>query len=59
VYKNEVINIQEVLDSFNNTTPTMTFTMEEEVNNRINFLDIIISKDDHKISLMCIETHHN
>ena len=59
VYKNKVINIQEVLDYFNNTTPTMTFTIEEEVNNRINFLDITISKDDHKISLMCIETHHN
>jgi hypothetical protein len=50
VYKNEVMNIQEVLDSLNKITPTMTFTMEEEVNNRINFLDITISKDDHKIS---------
>jgi hypothetical protein len=49
VYKNEVTNIQEVLDSFNNITPTMKFTMEEEVNNRINFLDITISKVDHKI----------
>jgi len=50
VYKNEVTNIQEVLDSFNNITPTITFTMEEEVNNRINLPDITISKVDHKIS---------
>lgn len=28
----------------------MTFTMEEEVNNCINFLDITISIDKHKIS---------
>jgi len=49
VYKNEVMNIHEVLDSFNKITPTMTFTMEEEVNNRINFLDITIPKVDHKI----------
>jgi len=49
VYKNEVMNIQEELDSFNNITPTMPFTMEEEVNNKINLLDITISKVDYKI----------
>jgi hypothetical protein len=27
----------------------MTFTVEEEINNSINFLDITISKDGHKI----------
>ena len=50
VYKNELTNTEEILDSFNNITPTMTFTMEEEVDNRLNFLDITISKTDHKIS---------
>lgn len=28
----------------------MTFTMEEELDNGINFLDVTISKIDHKIS---------
>jgi hypothetical protein len=28
----------------------MHFTIEEEVDNRINFLDITITKVDHKIS---------
>ena len=45
VYKKELTNIQEILDPFNNMTPTMTFTMEEEINNHINFLDITISKN--------------
>jgi hypothetical protein len=28
----------------------MTFTMEEETDNSINFLDVTSSKDEHKIS---------
>ena len=32
-------------------TPTMTFTMEEEVDNSFNFVDITISKTDKQISL--------
>jgi len=28
----------------------MTFTMEEEINNNINFLDITISKDENMLS---------
>ena len=47
VQKNEVTNIQEILDSFNNITPTVTFIMEE--------VDITISEADHKISLAYIE----
>ena len=50
VYKNNVTNIYEVLDIFNSLTPTMYFTTEEEVDNGITFLDITISKVDHKIS---------
>ena len=50
VYREELTNIQEVLKVFNNMTPTMTFTMEEEVNNSINFLDITTYKTNHKIS---------
>jgi len=28
----------------------MTFTMQEEINNSVNFLDVATSKDEHKIS---------
>ena len=42
-------NIQEILDVFNNMTPTMNFTMEEEVDNSISFIDITISKTERKI----------
>ena len=47
VYKNELTNTEEILDSFNNITPTVTFIMEE--------VDITISEADHKISLAYIE----
>ena len=49
VYKNGMTNIHDMLVTVNKITPTMTFTMEE-VNNSINFLDITISTDEHKIS---------
>ena len=49
VYNNEMTDIKEVLHSFNNITPTMTFTTEEEINN-VNFLGVTSSKDEHKIS---------
>ena len=50
VHKKELTNIQEILGLFNNMTPTMTFTMEEEINNRISFLYITLTKTDQKIS---------
>ena len=50
VYKYRVTNIQEILKLFKNMSPTKTFTMEEEINNSINFLDITIYKTDHNIS---------
>jgi hypothetical protein len=43
-------NIQEMLDSFNNVTPTVTFTLQEEIINSVNFLDVTISKYEHKVS---------
>jgi hypothetical protein len=38
-------NIYRMLDDFNNLAPTMKFTLEEEQNNKINFLDITITKN--------------
>ena len=51
VYKDGLTNIQEILKLFYKISPTKTFTMEEEINNSINFLDITIYKTDHNISL--------
>ena len=50
VYKDSLTNIHEILRLFNNISPTLTFTMEEEINNSINFLDITIYKTDQNIS---------
>jgi len=44
VYNDTDTDVDVLLDLFNNTLPTMTFSMEEEINNSINFLDIMIHK---------------
>jgi hypothetical protein len=49
VNQNNGTNIHEVLNAFNNMTPTMHFAMEEDFDNKITFLDIAISKDDNNI----------
>lgn len=41
--------MHEVLNASNNLTPSMQFTLEEEPENKINFLDNTISKDDNNI----------
>jgi len=45
VYIDNTTNIHNVLDEFNNPTPKLKFTLEEEQNNRISFLDITIKKE--------------
>jgi hypothetical protein len=45
VYNNNYTDINEVHTSFNSLAPTLKFTMENETNNRINFLDITINKE--------------
>ena len=49
VYQNNTTNIHKVLNTFNNSTPTMHFTMEEAFENKTNFLDTTISKDSNNI----------
>ena len=44
VYNASTTNIQIVLDQFNDTSSTLSFTMEMEKENSINFLGISISK---------------
>ena len=44
MYKEDQTNIHNVLDYFNSAIPNMKFTLEEEENNKINFLDTTIAK---------------
>jgi hypothetical protein len=49
IYKNGITNIHDVFTIFNNITPTMKFTMEEGNDDKINLLNITISKEDKNI----------
>jgi len=44
VYDTTKTNIQDVLNDFNNSAHPLNFTFEDEIDNHINFLDIIPSK---------------
>jgi hypothetical protein len=44
MYKEDNTNICRMLDDFNNLAPTLKFTLEEEQDYKINFLDITITK---------------
>ena len=46
IYKEDHTDIHHVLDLFNNASPTLSFTMETENNNSIDFLDITIYKSN-------------
>jgi len=50
VYDSTTTDIVKVLDSFNKLIPSIKFTMERETNNRINFLDITITKEHDKLT---------
>jgi len=45
VYNDDNTNIYNVLEDFNNLAPKLKFTLDEEQNNQISFLDITIKKD--------------
>jgi hypothetical protein len=47
IYDIEKTDIHTVLNSFNNATANLKFTIEEEEENRINFLDITITRGKH------------
>jgi hypothetical protein len=50
VYKDNIIDIEKVLSSFNNINPGLMFTLEREQNNKLNFLDLTITKDENKLT---------
>jgi hypothetical protein len=44
VYRENLTNINNILDKFNNIMPNMKFTLEQEQDNRIHFLDVTLIK---------------
>jgi hypothetical protein len=46
IFDNTVTDINQVLSEFNSATPSLQFTMELETDNRINFLDLTIRKNN-------------
>lgn len=51
IYKEDGTNTNEILNQFNNITPGLNFTLEHEQDNKINFLDLTISRDINKFSI--------
>jgi len=50
VYNDSKTDTDEVLDYFNNKIPAMTFSIEKEIDNSINFLDITVHKSTENFS---------
>jgi hypothetical protein len=51
VHNESTTNIDELLDRFNNLSPKLNFTLEKEVNRKIIFLDVTISRGPKKLSV--------
>jgi hypothetical protein len=51
IYNTQITNINDILDEFNKIHPKFKFTIEKEENNKINFLDLSISKTQNEIQL--------
>jgi hypothetical protein len=50
-YRQSLSNIHEVLNKFNNLTHKLQFTLEEETNDSITFLDITITKTTDRLPI--------
>jgi hypothetical protein len=50
VYNENLTDIEEILNSFNNITPGLNFTLEREQKNKLKFLDLTITKATNKTS---------
>ena len=51
IFNNDIITAEDILQQFNNIDKNLTFTMTEENNNRISFLDLDIIRTPNKIEL--------
>jgi len=50
IYNENKTDVDHVLSSFNEITPSLNFTLEREQENKLNFLDLSIMKSTDKIS---------
>jgi hypothetical protein len=50
VYNEHYTNIEITLDEFNRIRPKIKFTIEKETQNRINYLDLTVAKEDNKLT---------
>jgi predicted cupin superfamily sugar epimerase len=50
IYSGHYTDIETTLDEFNRLHPKIKFTMEKETQNRINYLDLTITKEDNKLT---------
>lgn len=51
IYNEDNTNIENLLNHFNNLTPKLKFTIENETNQQINFMDITISRGNEKFEI--------
>jgi CRISPR/Cas system CSM-associated protein Csm2 small subunit len=51
IYNTRTTNINDTLEEFNKIHHRIKFTVEEEINNKINFLDISIAKTHNTLQL--------
>jgi hypothetical protein len=51
VYEEEKTNIDTLFECFNNISPKLKFTVEKEIEQKINFLDITINREPNKMSI--------
>ena len=50
IYNEKITDIHEIHRAFNNLAPTISFTLEKETDNQINFMDITIRNSNNKLS---------
>jgi hypothetical protein len=50
VYNENSTNIENILESFNNITPSLHFTIERQKDKKLNFLDLTIERATEKLS---------
>ena len=50
MYKEDKTDIQDILDKCNNLMPKLKITLEKEEENKINFLDVTITKDHDNLT---------
>jgi len=51
IYNESTTNIEDLLHCFNNLTPKLKFTLQKEVERKINFLDLTIHREHNNFSV--------